>query len=424
MPTASRREVGPRIAAIRRARRMTQADLARAAYVSLPTIKGIERGARSPGDDTLDSIAAALSVDPSRIVTGSTRTDSRVHAALPEISAAVCAYDIPTDTPPRPLPQLAEDVDMLVQWRLDAQYARIAKHAPQLLADSLAALHHTTGAEQLHAAHLLAATARSADAVAYKFGARDLSARLADLMRWAAAQTEDRIAQATAAYVRTETFFAARAHTPGLRALEEAIDASPSPIGRVSTAARGALHMRAAVIAGRAGDADAATTHLDEARRLGDELPEDAYAGTQFGPGKMPQRILDAGGVQQTGPRLMRRYVYVVIPAVPGRWVRLRDTGAGITLCVKEIRTDAVDGTHGTGITAGSFEETAALLRLTGLTPRSYQENLRASYTLGAVRLEVDEWPRVPPYPEIEADADGIPLAVTPTGATAATSHN
>jgi hypothetical protein len=171
-----------------------------------------------------------------------------------------------------------------VQWRLAAQYARIAEHAPQLLTDTLAALHHTTGAEQLHAAHLLATTARSADAVAFKFGARDLSARLVELMRWAAGQTEDRIAETTAAYVRTETFFAARAHAPGLRALEQAIDASPSPIGRASTAARGALHMRAAVIAGRAGDADATTLHLDEARRLGDELPEDAYDGTQFGP--------------------------------------------------------------------------------------------------------------------------------------------
>ncbi|MET9774026.1 CYTH domain-containing protein [Streptomyces sp. NPDC006367] len=123
-------------------------------------------------------------------------------------------------------------------------------------------------------------------------------------------------------------------------------------------------------------------------------------------PDKTAQRILDAGGVQQTGSRLMRRYVYDTIPAVPGRWVRLRDTGAGITLCVKEIRTDAVDGTHETEITVDSFEETAALLRLTGLTPRSYQENRRASYTLGAVRLEVDEWPRIPPYLEIEADTE------------------
>ncbi|MFJ8146059.1 helix-turn-helix domain-containing protein [Streptomyces sp. NPDC096048] len=284
MPTASRREVGQHIATIRRARRMTQADLARTAYVSLATIKGIERGARSPSDDTLDSIAAALNVDPSRIITGSTRTDSRVHAALPGISAAISAYDIPTDTPPRPLDELRTAADALVQWRLAAQYARIAERAPQLLTDTLTALHHATGAEQLHAARLLATTARSADAVAYKFGARDLSARLVELMRWAAAQTDNPLAEATAAYVRTETFFAARAHAPGLRALEQAIDASPAPIGRASTAARGALHMRAAVIAGRCGNEDAATMHLDEARGLGDAVPEAAYDGTQFGP--------------------------------------------------------------------------------------------------------------------------------------------
>jgi transcriptional regulator with XRE-family HTH domain len=284
MPIASRRDVGQHIATIRRARRMTQADLARAAYVSLATVKGIERGARSPSDDTLDSIAAALNVDPSRIVVGSTRTDSRVHAVLPNISAAIATYDIVADTTPRPLDELREDIGKLVQWRLAAQYARIAEHAPHLLTESLAALHHTRGAEQLRAAHLLATAARSADAVAYKFGALDLSARLVELMRWAADLTEDRVVQASAAYVRTETFFAARAHAQGLRALEQAIDACPDPLGTASTAVRGALHMRAAVIAGRSGDADAVALHLDEARMLGDKVPEAAYYGTQFGP--------------------------------------------------------------------------------------------------------------------------------------------
>lgn len=284
MPNPSPREVGRRIATIRRARRMTQEQLARAAFVSLPTVKAIERGARSPSDDTLDSLAAALSVDPSHIVTGSTRTDSRVHAALPAVSAAIAAYDIPVNARPRPPAELDADVTALMQWRLGAQYARIAERAPTLLVVALAALHQAVGADRLHAARILATVTRSADAVAFKFGAHDLSARLVDLMRWAADQTEDPVAHATAAYVRTETFFVARAHAQGLTALERAIDASPAPLGRQATAARGALHMRAAVIAGRAHDADAAELHLDEARRLGDAVPEGAYAGTQFGP--------------------------------------------------------------------------------------------------------------------------------------------
>ncbi|MER7900390.1 helix-turn-helix transcriptional regulator [Streptomyces sp. NPDC096046] len=284
MPSPGTREVGQRIATIRRVRRMTQVELARAAFVSLATVKAIERGARSPSDDTLDSIAAALSVDPSRIITGSTRTDGRVHAAIPAISAAISAYDIPTGTAPRPLPELGAAVGQLVQWRLGARYAQIADQAPHLLGDALAVLHQTTGADRIRAAQLLAVTARSADAVAYKFGHQDLSARLVELMRWAAEQTDDRIAQATAAYVRTETFFTARAHAQGLIALEQAIDAGPSPLSRDTTAARGALHMRAAVIAARARDADAASLHLTEAHRLAEAVPEDAYDGTQFGP--------------------------------------------------------------------------------------------------------------------------------------------
>ncbi|MEU3656263.1 CYTH domain-containing protein [Streptomyces sp. NPDC032161] len=121
-------------------------------------------------------------------------------------------------------------------------------------------------------------------------------------------------------------------------------------------------------------------------------------------PADIARRISAAGGVEVAPPRAMRRYVYDTVPSVPGRWLRLRDTGDVVTLCVKEISTDAVDGTHETEVTVDDFAEAATLLRLAGLTPRSYQENRRTSYKLGAVRLEVDEWPRIPPYLEIEAD--------------------
>ncbi len=284
MPATTLREVGQRIATIRQARRMTQKNLAAAAFLSLSMVKAIERGARSPSDDALDSIAGALAVDPSHLVTGNSRTDSRVHAAIPAISAAIAAYDLPTDRPNRTLAELRDAVQNAVNWRLGAQYAQIATDAPGLLDDTLRTLHHSTGADRLEAAQLLASTARTADAVAYKYGHHDLSARLVDLLRWAADHTEDPLTQATAAYVRTETFFAARAHTAGLCALERAIDTSPSPHSPDTIAARGALHMRAAVIAGRAGDGAAAGTHLDEARQLGDEIREGEYGGTAFGP--------------------------------------------------------------------------------------------------------------------------------------------
>ncbi|WP_031081616.1 CYTH domain-containing protein [Streptomyces sp. NRRL WC-3549] len=121
-------------------------------------------------------------------------------------------------------------------------------------------------------------------------------------------------------------------------------------------------------------------------------------------PADIARRIIAAGGVEAAPPRVTRRYVYDTVPPVPGRWVRLRDTGDVATLCVKEITSDAVDGTSETEVTVNDFAQAAALLLLTGLSPRSYQENRRTSYKLGTVRLEIDEWPLIPPYLEIEAD--------------------
>jgi adenylate cyclase, class 2 len=56
-------------------------------------------------------------------------------------------------------------------------------------------------------------------------------------------------------------------------------------------------------------------------------------------------RILRAGGVH-VADGLMRRYVYDVKPEDATRWIRLRDTGREVTLAVKEIVSDGIDGTR------------------------------------------------------------------------------
>lgn len=278
------RGAGPRIAAARRARHMTQEDLALAAQVSYGTIKGIERGVRMPSEDTLDAIAAALGRDPSDLAAGGARAIGRITAAMPALSAAIAAYDLPEDGPVRSLRQLTSSVDEAVSWRLGAQYVRLSQTMPALLQELARALQRSRGAERVTVAVLLTAAYRSADAVAYKHGERDLSARLVDLMRWAANQAQDPLLLATASYVRTETYLAAKAHHAGLRALEVALDQAPPVVDAGSAAARGALHMRAAVVAGRASDASAAKEHLGEAKQLAQMVPEGVYGGTAFGP--------------------------------------------------------------------------------------------------------------------------------------------
>ncbi|MFK0238172.1 helix-turn-helix domain-containing protein [Streptomyces vinaceus] len=276
--------IGQSMAALRRARRMTQQDLARESHVSLAMVKSVERGVRMPSPPLLEALASALSVDPSRLDPVYTGTHRRVHTVLPLISAAIAGYDIPLDPPARPLSEIQDITGQAMAWRLAAQYGHIASAAPGLLADALGHLHAAAGREHAETARLVVDAARAADAVAYKFGAHDLSARLVDMMRWAADRTGDSDVIATAAYVRAETFLAAEAHRAGQAALERTLDSITGRGSQQATAVRGALFMRTAVLAARAANADAAYTHLREAGRLADGLREDVYLGTAFGP--------------------------------------------------------------------------------------------------------------------------------------------
>ncbi|GAA2850778.1 helix-turn-helix domain-containing protein [Streptosporangium fragile] len=261
---------------------MTQDDLARAANISLSMLRKIEQGTRAPSDSVLDTIAAALGVDPSRLLGDSGRLDGRVHDAIPALREVITAYDVPDEGPVRPLPALRVSVTDAVQKRLGAQYVRLSQTLPALLSELIRGIHRADNPGDIAA--LLVAAYRAADAVAYKYGYLDLSARLIELMRHTAAVVGDPLLSASTAYVRTESFFAVHAYNAGLRAIESAIDNLPKSAGRLRLGVLGSLHMRAAVIAARTANADAAMTHLSEARRLGDLVPEDIYYGTAFGP--------------------------------------------------------------------------------------------------------------------------------------------
>ena len=121
-------------------------------------------------------------------------------------------------------------------------------------------------------------------------------------------------------------------------------------------------------------------------------------------PGELGGVIVRAGGLR-VGAVLMRRFVYDIAAGDGARWIRLRDDGAVVTLAVKEIAHDGIDGTNETEVVVGDFEAAGELLRRMGFEAKSYQENRRESFELAGARLEIDEWPRIPPYLEIEGDS-------------------
>lgn len=111
-------------------------------------------------------------------------------------------------------------------------------------------------------------------------------------------------------------------------------------------------------------------------------------------------------GAEHSGDRLQRRYVYD-IPGGSGTWLRLRDNGETATLCVKEILSDAVDGVRETETAVGDFDATHAILGKLGYLPKAYQENRRSSWTVLGASVEIDHWPLIPPYLEIEGSSGG-----------------
>ncbi|GAA1665467.1 class IV adenylate cyclase [Fodinicola feengrottensis] len=120
-------------------------------------------------------------------------------------------------------------------------------------------------------------------------------------------------------------------------------------------------------------------------------------------PDEMTARILVAGGTLTRAITTMRRYVYDIDPTDATRWIRLRDNGNQTTLTVKEIRNDNIDGTDETEIVVNDFATTNLLLEKLGFNAKSYQENRRTSFAFGHAQLEIDQWPLIPPYLEIES---------------------
>lgn len=60
-------------------------------------------------------------------------------------------------------------------------------------------------------------------------------------------------------------------------------------------------------------------------------------------------RILAVGGEQVGEARLMRRYVYDIVPGDMSKWIRLRGTGSETTLCLKGSIEATSGGPRATG---------------------------------------------------------------------------
>jgi adenylate cyclase class 2 len=104
-----------------------------------------------------------------------------------------------------------------------------------------------------------------------------------------------------------------------------------------------------------------------------------------------------------------RRYIYEFKEIVkekeftPEKWVRLRTDWVKTTLTIKEIFWKEIGNVHEYEIEVSDFDETNKILEKLGYSYTLYQENIRESYIFEWIEFEIDFWPKIPPYLEIEA---------------------
>lgn len=97
-----------------------------------------------------------------------------------------------------------------------------------------------------------------------------------------------------------------------------------------------------------------------------------------------------------------KRYVYDFNPKRENEWIRLRTNGETTTLTYKNIEENNIDGTKELEIEVSNFDDTNTMLNVLGYKSKAYQENKRIRYYLNDVEIDIDFWPLIPPYMEIE----------------------
>lgn len=111
-------------------------------------------------------------------------------------------------------------------------------------------------------------------------------------------------------------------------------------------------------------------------------------------------------GAQKIADYNYRRNVYDFNPKTNNKWIRLRTDGTETTLTIKEVVEKSIDGTHESEIKVSDFDETDKILNKLGYVARSYQENNRTRYNLNGIEIDIDSWPLIPTYLEIEGKSE------------------
>lgn len=114
-------------------------------------------------------------------------------------------------------------------------------------------------------------------------------------------------------------------------------------------------------------------------------------------------KLKQLGGKLIQEEKLMRR---VIFDMGPHAFVRVRDEGNKITITYKQVDELSLSGSKEINLEVNDYESAIQLLKVCGLEPKAYQETLREEWELDGVELDIDTWPWLPTYVEIEGPSE------------------
>jgi transcriptional regulator with XRE-family HTH domain len=257
--------IGARVARLRKARGLTQIGLARRANVSHSLLTKVEAGQVPASPVFIGAVARALRVDVTD-VTGQPYQvpewpSGRVQGSIGELRRAILFPDLvpEPEIEPRPVGALADEITQLAMLQGQVRHVELGERLPAVL-DELTVHAHGDGGPVVF--RLLDRSYAIATSLARRMGYNDLAMLAIERAAAAAQRADDANLPALVALSRALMLITHGEYYPALAMAAGVLGTAEAP------EIDGALHLRCAISAARAGDSAAAWEHWGKAREL------------------------------------------------------------------------------------------------------------------------------------------------------------
>ena len=113
------------------------------------------------------------------------------------------------------------------------------------------------------------------------------------------------------------------------------------------------------------------------------------------------RKLLKNIGAELVQPeRIMQRTVFEL--PEPGSYLRVRNEGNQITMSFKHLDERSIEGMKEICLSVDNYDNAIKFLKAIGQKPKAEQDTMRESWVKDGVEIDIDTWPWVPSFVEIE----------------------